>query len=156
MERNDGDIAATAANNVDWLSLNLSGKTVQITVTDGWVTLDGQVEWWYQKDGAENAVRYLSGVKGVSAEGPDVGALVCRVPARLFRTQIAGGADDQASRVSAPAKAPGSSTPRRQGANHLEIACVTRTCQNGRGTNAYGTATVRERRRGRATASSSI
>ena len=66
MKRNDGDIAAAAANNIEWLSWNLPGKNVQITVTDGWVTLEGQVEWWYQKDAAENTVRYISGVKGVS------------------------------------------------------------------------------------------
>jgi len=35
-------------------------------VSDGWITLEGQVEWWYQKDAAENTVRYLLGVKGVS------------------------------------------------------------------------------------------
>jgi osmotically-inducible protein OsmY len=35
-------------------------------VSDGWITLEGQVEWWYQKDAAENTVRYLLGVRGVS------------------------------------------------------------------------------------------
>jgi len=66
LKRNDGDIATAAANNVEWLSWNLSGKPVQITVREGWITLEGQVEWGYQKDAAENSVRYLSGVKGVS------------------------------------------------------------------------------------------
>ena len=66
IKRNDGDIAGAAATHVEWLSWSVSGKPVQITVRDGWITLEGQVEWWYQKDGAENAVRYLSGVKGVS------------------------------------------------------------------------------------------
>ncbi|MGH8570404.1 MAG: BON domain-containing protein, partial [Gammaproteobacteria bacterium] len=32
----------------------------------GWVTLEGEVEWQYQKRAAENAVRYLTGVMGVS------------------------------------------------------------------------------------------
>ena len=66
MKRNDGDIATAAANNIEWLSWTLPGKTVQVTVREGWITLEGQVEWWYQKDAAENTVRYLSGVKGVS------------------------------------------------------------------------------------------
>jgi len=66
LKRNDGDIATAAANNVEWLSWNLSGKPVQVTVREGWITLEGQVEWGYQKDAAENSVRYLSGVKGVS------------------------------------------------------------------------------------------
>jgi osmotically-inducible protein OsmY len=32
----------------------------------GWVTLDGEVEWQYQKTAAENALRYLLGVKGIT------------------------------------------------------------------------------------------
>ena len=66
MRRNDGDIAIAAANNIEWLSWAVPGKTVQVTVREGWITLEGQVEWWYQKEAAENTVRYLSGVKGVS------------------------------------------------------------------------------------------
>ena len=65
-KHDDSDIAAAAANNIEWLSWNMPGKTVQVTVQKGWITLEGQVEWWYQKDAAENTVRYLSGVKGVS------------------------------------------------------------------------------------------
>jgi osmotically-inducible protein OsmY len=38
---------------------------IQVTVRDGWVTLGGQVNWWYQKTAAEDAVRKLSGVSGV-------------------------------------------------------------------------------------------
>jgi osmotically-inducible protein OsmY len=36
-----------------------------VTVREGWITLEGQVEWQYQKEAAESAVRYLTGVKGV-------------------------------------------------------------------------------------------
>ncbi len=36
-----------------------------MTVRDGYVTLEGDVDWQYQKDAAESAVRYLMGVKGV-------------------------------------------------------------------------------------------
>jgi osmotically-inducible protein OsmY len=35
-------------------------------VKSGWVTLEGQVEWQYQRQTAENAVRRIKGVKGVS------------------------------------------------------------------------------------------
>ncbi len=66
LKRDDGDIAIAAANHIDWLSWTLPGKTILITVRNGWVTLDGEVEWWYQKETAESTVRYLSGVKGVS------------------------------------------------------------------------------------------
>ncbi|MGZ5951933.1 MAG: BON domain-containing protein, partial [Isosphaeraceae bacterium] len=35
-------------------------------VSKGWVKLEGEVEWQYQKDAAERAVRYLAGVMGVT------------------------------------------------------------------------------------------
>ena len=65
LRRTDGDIAAAAANQIDW-STTIPTGTIEVTVREGWITLEGEVEWWYQKDAAENAVRYLAGVKGVS------------------------------------------------------------------------------------------
>ena len=64
-QRNDGDIAAAAANQIAW-STWVPTNAVKVTVSQGWVTLEGKVEWWYQKNAAENLVRYLTGVKGVS------------------------------------------------------------------------------------------
>jgi len=63
--RTDGDIAAAAANQINW-STTIPTGTVEVTVREGRITLEGEVEWWYQKDAAENAVRYLAGVKGVT------------------------------------------------------------------------------------------
>ena len=39
---------------------------ITVTVRDGFLTLDGTVEWMYQKSAAESAVKYLKGVRGVS------------------------------------------------------------------------------------------
>jgi osmotically-inducible protein OsmY len=39
---------------------------VQVTVSHGWVTLRGEVEWQYQRREAERVVRNLRGVKGIS------------------------------------------------------------------------------------------
>ena len=39
------------------------GRTV---VRDGWVTLEGEVEWNYQRDYAERAVHWIGGIKGIS------------------------------------------------------------------------------------------
>jgi len=39
---------------------------IQATVEHGWVTLSGTADWDYQRAAATDAVRYLSGVKGVS------------------------------------------------------------------------------------------
>lgn len=39
---------------------------VTVKVENGWVTLEGELPWNYQKDAAKNAVNYLTGVKGVT------------------------------------------------------------------------------------------
>lgn len=39
---------------------------VTVKVEDGWVTLDGELPWNYQKEAAKTAVNYLTGVKGVT------------------------------------------------------------------------------------------
>jgi osmotically-inducible protein OsmY len=64
-ERTDPDIAAAAVRALEWNAFVPSDR-VKVTVSKGWVTLDGQVDWQYQRDAAERAVRSLVGVKGVS------------------------------------------------------------------------------------------
>jgi osmotically-inducible protein OsmY len=64
-ERTDADIAQAAVRALEWDAFLPSGK-VQVTVSQGWVTLKGEVEWQYQKHDAERVVRRLMGVKGVS------------------------------------------------------------------------------------------
>jgi osmotically-inducible protein OsmY len=63
--RSDADIAQSVLSG---LRFNVAVPTnrVQATVEDGWVTLEGEVEWQYQKSAAENAIKYLMGVKGVT------------------------------------------------------------------------------------------
>ena len=63
--RTDGEIAAAAAHQIEW-STTIPKETIDITIRNGWVILEGEVEWWYQKNAAEVAVRNLSGVHGVS------------------------------------------------------------------------------------------
>jgi len=64
-ERNDADIAAAAARALEGDAFVPIDK-IDVTVSKGWVTLKGEVEWQYQKQDAERAVSRLSGVKGVS------------------------------------------------------------------------------------------
>ena len=64
--RTDGEIAAAAAHKIAWATTIPTG-TVEITVRNGWIILEGEVEWWYQKNAAETVVRHLSGVHGVSS-----------------------------------------------------------------------------------------
>ncbi len=64
-ERTDPDIAAAAVHALEWDSSVPAGK-VQVTVSKGWITLRGEVEWQYQRQAAESLVRRLAGVKGVT------------------------------------------------------------------------------------------
>lgn len=64
-ERSDADIAAAAVRALEWDSLIPADK-IKVTVSKGWVTLKGEVEWQYQKEYAEQHVRNLWGVKGIS------------------------------------------------------------------------------------------
>jgi BON domain len=62
-ERTDADIAAVAVRALVWNSALLADR-IRVTVSKGWVTLEGDVEWQYQKREAENTVRRLWGVRG--------------------------------------------------------------------------------------------
>jgi osmotically-inducible protein OsmY len=46
--------------------LPASSEHIKPVVKNGWVTLEGEVEWNYQRDYAERAIRWIKGVKGVS------------------------------------------------------------------------------------------
>jgi len=52
-----------AALNSNW---SVPKDKVTVKVEDGWVTLEGELPWNYQKEAAKNAVNYLMGVKGVT------------------------------------------------------------------------------------------
>jgi osmotically-inducible protein OsmY len=63
-EHSDPDIAKDAVHVLQ--SHTSVPSSVTVTVRDGFVTLDGTVEWQYQRSAAESAVRHLNGVRGVS------------------------------------------------------------------------------------------
>jgi osmotically-inducible protein OsmY len=64
-QRPDPEIARDAVSAIQ-NRLPYSSDHIRVVVRDGWVTLEGSVEWNYQRERAEEAVRYLRGVKGVS------------------------------------------------------------------------------------------
>lgn len=65
VKHGDSEIAEAAVNRLAWDS-SVPRDEVKIAVTNGWVTLTGQVHWHYQHDAAADAVRTLWGVTGVS------------------------------------------------------------------------------------------
>lgn len=64
-QRTDADIAAAAVRALE-ADAFLSPEKVHVTVSKGWVTLEGEVEWQFEKEDAERVVRRLAGVKGVT------------------------------------------------------------------------------------------
>jgi osmotically-inducible protein OsmY len=65
IRRTDGEIAAAAANQIDW-STTIPRGAVVVTVSEGHLTLEGEAEWGYQKNAADKAMQYLAGVRGVA------------------------------------------------------------------------------------------
>lgn len=63
--RGDSQIAEAVANAIAWDSA-LPLNAIKATVTNGWVTLNGDVDWQYQKSAAQFDVERLFGVKGVT------------------------------------------------------------------------------------------
>jgi osmotically-inducible protein OsmY len=78
-ERSDTDIAHAVVQGLRW-DVDVPDEAIQARVDNGWVWLEGEVEWQYQRSAAERAVRFLTGVKGVTnlvtikrrASAPDV------------------------------------------------------------------------------------
>jgi len=64
-ERTDADIAAAAVRALEW-DADVNVDNLDVTVSKGWVTMKGSVDWQFEKDDAERVVRRLTGVKGVS------------------------------------------------------------------------------------------
>ena len=96
--RSDTELAHQVVNALAW-DIEVPTEKIKAKVEDGWVTLEGEVQWQYQRNAAERAVRYLGGIKGVSnlvtiaplASPYDV---ALRIKAALHRT-----ADVEAKRV---------------------------------------------------------
>src|SRR5437868_4150337 len=64
-ERTDADIAAAIIWALEWDALVPTDR-LDVTVSKGWVTLSGEVDWYYQKEDAERVARRIAGVRGVT------------------------------------------------------------------------------------------
>jgi osmotically-inducible protein OsmY len=64
-KRTDTDIAKAAENALNW-DISVPTDRVKVMVENGWVTLEGNVDWQYQRSNAEDDVLNLRGVRGVS------------------------------------------------------------------------------------------
>ena len=64
-QRTDPEIARAAVRELE-SHVSIPADRIKVTVKDGWVTLEGTVDWEYQKSLAESAMKKLKGVSGVT------------------------------------------------------------------------------------------
>jgi osmotically-inducible protein OsmY len=62
--RPDPEIARDAVEAIE-SDLPFSWEKIKVIAEDGWLTLEGDVEWYYQRERAEEAVQRVRSVKGV-------------------------------------------------------------------------------------------
>lgn len=63
--RTDQEIAADAVKALQW-NVRVPQDKIKLTVSNKWIRLEGEVDWQFQKEAAEEAVRDIVGVVGVS------------------------------------------------------------------------------------------
>ncbi len=65
VDLSDTDIAHRALSALEW-DIEVPDSRIKLRVDKGWIVLEGEVGWQFERVAAERAVRYLSGVKGVT------------------------------------------------------------------------------------------
>lgn len=63
--RNDAEIAQTILNTIKWYA-TVRGEGIKVKVENGWVTLEGEVEWIFEKNTVASAIEKLLGVRGIT------------------------------------------------------------------------------------------
>jgi osmotically-inducible protein OsmY len=64
-EETDTELAHQILNTLAW-DVEVPHQNIRARIEKGWVTLEGEVDWQFQRNAVERVVRYLVGVKGVS------------------------------------------------------------------------------------------
>jgi len=65
LKKTDQDIASSILHNFKW-NIQVPDENIKVSVENGWAEMTGEVEWAFQKNAAEKAVRSIMGVRGVS------------------------------------------------------------------------------------------
>jgi osmotically-inducible protein OsmY len=63
-QKSDTEIAHQVVNTLAW-NIEVPHEKIATRVENGWVTLEGEVDWQFERSAAERSVRYLTGIKGV-------------------------------------------------------------------------------------------
>ncbi|MDY7578660.1 BON domain-containing protein [Herbaspirillum sp. RTI4] len=64
-QRNDLDIAESSLTALK-LNALIPRERIKLAVENGWITLDGEVDWQYQRIAVEDALKFMLGVKGIT------------------------------------------------------------------------------------------
>jgi osmotically-inducible protein OsmY len=64
-QRPDPEIAHAVIDSLKW-NISVPSDRIKVKVEKGWLTLEGDVDWYYQKEAADRTVRQLTGIRGVS------------------------------------------------------------------------------------------
>ena len=65
LKTTDSEIAANAVVALQ-ARVDVPDQKIKVMVQNGWITLEGDVDWYFQKNAAHVAVKYILGVKGVT------------------------------------------------------------------------------------------
>lgn len=63
--KDDESIAKVILSQFKW-SFSVPDDRIKVTVENGWVELAGEVEWSFQKSAAQNCIKDLLGLKGIT------------------------------------------------------------------------------------------
>ncbi|HBX49652.1 MAG TPA: ornithine aminotransferase [Bacteroidales bacterium] len=64
-KKDDSEVAKEILSAFKW-AWSVPTDKVKVKVEDGWVTLEGELQWNYQRDAAKKSIQYLHGVRGVT------------------------------------------------------------------------------------------
>ncbi|MBX6331257.1 MAG: BON domain-containing protein [Gemmatimonadaceae bacterium] len=101
-ERTDTEIARAAVAALEW-DAEVPHERITVKVDEGYVTLEGTVDWFFQKWAAERAVRNLTGVKGVINHIELKPKVAERDVERKIRAALHRSADLEANRITVEA-----------------------------------------------------
>jgi osmotically-inducible protein OsmY len=100
----DTDLAQAVREALRW-NVFVDETAIRSTVSGGWVTLEGEVSDWFQRDAAVRAVRDLAGVRGLTnlmtVKRPKVDATTVR---SAIDSALARQADQEAKRIAVAVK----------------------------------------------------
>jgi osmotically-inducible protein OsmY len=89
-ERTDADLARAVLDRLAW-DAEIPSQGIHVAVSQGWVTLSGEVDYAFQHDAVARAIRHLAGITGVSNQivvrqtGPVAGDVKQRIERALVR-----------------------------------------------------------------------